>query len=70
MMLEIIISVIAGMFLMALGICLGFLLSLNAFKRGAMVTDNVYHDRAPFDEELENEEPLDSHTDGQYLDEA
>jgi hypothetical protein len=68
-MLEIIVSVSVGVFLVMLGIAIGAGLTMYAFRKGVKLTDNVYHDKAPFDEALQSIEPLDSHTDGKYLDE-
>lgn len=68
-MLEIIVSVIAGMVLALLCVAFGGGLVMYAFRKGATLTDNVYHDKAPFDKDLNNEEPLDSHVDGGNLDE-
>jgi len=68
-MLEIIVSVGVGVFLVLLGIAFGAGMTMYAFHKGVTLTDNVYHDKAPFDEALQSIEPLDSHTDGKYLDE-
>lgn len=67
--MELIVSVGVGVFLVLLGIAIGAGLTMYAFRKGVTLTDNVYRDKAPFDEALQSTEPLDSHTDGKYMDE-
>ena len=67
--METIVSVSVGVFVLLLGIAIGAGLTMYAFRKGVTLADNVYHDKAPFDDELLNTEPLDSHVDGEYLDE-
>ena len=50
-----------------IGLVTGYYMGLHAYKRGASMVDRLYHDKAPFDEDLTNE-PLPSHTDGRYMD--
>jgi hypothetical protein len=66
---DILVGIGLGALVIVLGIWTGYRISWNSFRRSSMMIDNVYHDKAPFDEELVNEESLDSHVDGVRLDE-
>ena len=68
-MTEIITGMTIGLISMATGVVLGFKLCMYSFRKGASVVDRIYQDKAPFDEKMIDEEPLDSHVDGINLDE-
>lgn len=70
MTIESIIAMVIGSVILGIGVFIGYCLSMYSYKKGALVVDNIYHDKAPFDEVLRNEEPLDSHVDGVNRDEV
>lgn len=66
---NLIIGLGIGVLIMALGCTIGFYACFYSYRKGAITVDRIYHDKAPFDEETINNEPLDSHVDGEYMDE-
>jgi len=60
-------GIIIGAAIMGLGVSGGYWLSMHSYRKGAVLVDNIYHDKAPFDEELVND-LLPSHVDGEDMD--
>lgn len=66
--IDFIIGTLTGIISLSTGIVIGYSLCWYSFRSGAKLTDNIYHDKAPFDETLVNE-PLPSHVDGVDMEE-